>query len=85
MCLVDIFSKYSCVVHLKGKNGLSIVNAFQKFLDKSKRKANKIGVGKRSEFYNNSFKNWLKNNDIEMYFIHNERKSVAVERFIRTL
>ena len=33
----------------------------------------------------NSFKKWLKDNDIEMYSIHNEGKSVAAERFIRTL
>ena len=28
---------------------------------------------------------WLKDNDIGMYSIHNEEKSVAAERFIRTL
>ena len=32
-----------------------------------------------------SFKKWLKDNDIEIYSIHNERKSVVAERFIRTL
>ena len=42
-------------------------------------------VDKGSEFYNNSFKKWLKDNNIEMYSIHNERKSVVAERFIRTL
>ena len=30
-------------------------------------------------------KKWLKDNDIEMYSIHNEGKSVVAERFIRTL
>ena len=30
-------------------------------------------------------KRWLKDNEIEMYSIHNEGKSVADERFIRTL
>ena len=40
---------------------------------------------KGSEFYNNSFKKWLNNNDIEMYSIHNEGKSVVAERFIGTL
>ena len=49
------------------------------------RKPNKIWVDKRSEFYNNSFKKWLKDNDIEMYLIHNEGKSVVAERFIRPL
>ena len=51
----------------------------------SKRKSNKIWVDKGVEFYNNSFNKWLKDNDIEMYSTHNERKSVVAERFIRTL
>ena len=85
LCVIDIFSKYAWVVPLKDKKGISIVNAFQKILDKSERKPNKIWVDKGSEFCNNSFKNWLKDNDIEMYLIHNEGKSVAAERFIRTL
>ena len=70
---------------LKDKKGASIVNAFQKILKESDRKPNKIWVDKGSEFYNNSFKKWLKDNDIEMYSIHNEGKSVVAERFIRTL
>ena len=69
---------------MKDKKGVSIVDAFQKILDKSRRKPNKIWVDKGSEFYNNSFKRWLKD-DIEMYPIHNEGKSVVAERFIRTL
>ena len=35
--------------------------------------------------YNSSFKKWLKDNNIEIYSIHNEGKSVNAERFIRTL
>ena len=76
-CVIDIFSKYTWVVPLKYKKGVSIVDAFQKILDDSNRKPNKIWVDKGSEFYNNSFKKWLKDNDIEMYLIHNEGKSVA--------
>ena len=30
-------------------------------------------------------KSWLEKNSMEMYSIHNERKSVVAERFIRTL
>ena len=70
---------------LKDKKGITITNAFQKILKESNRKTNKIWVDKGSEFYNSSFKKWLKDNDIEMYSIHNEGKSVVVERFIRTL
>ena len=57
LCVIDIFSKYAWVVPLKDKKGVSIVDAFQKILDKSRRKPNKIWVDKGSEFYNNSFKN----------------------------
>ena len=56
LCDIDIFSKYACVVLLKDKKGVSIVNAFQKILDDSKRKSNKIWVDKGSEFYNRSMK-----------------------------
>ena len=42
-------------------------------------------MGKRIEFYNSSFKKWLKDNDIEMNSIRNEGKSILAERFIRTL
>ena len=85
LCFIDIFSKYAWVVPLKDKKGVSIVNAFQKILDDSNRKPNKIWVDKESEFYNNSFKKWLKDNDIEMYSIHNEEKFVVTEKFIRPL
>ena len=85
LCVIHIFSKYAWVVPLKDKKSVSIVNAFQKILDKSGRKPNKIWVDKESEFYNNSFKKWLKYNDIEMYSIHNKGKSVVAERLIRTL
>ena len=50
-----------------------------------KRKRNKICVGQGSEFYNNPFKGFLKTDNIEIYLIYNEGKSVFAERFIRTL
>ena len=53
--VVDIFSKYAWVVPLKDKKGVNIVYAFQKILDKSGCKPNKIRVDKGSEFYNSSF------------------------------
>ena len=83
--VIDIFSKYTWVIPLKDKKGISIINAFQIILKESKRKPNKIWVDKGSEFYNISFKKWLKDNDIEMYSTNNEGKSVIAEIFIRTL
>ena len=85
LCVTIIFSKYAWVIPLKDKKGITITNAFQKILDESNRKPNKIWVDKGSEFYNRSMKSWLEKNDIEMYSTHNEGKSVVAERFIRTL
>ena len=56
LCVIDIFNKYVWVVPLKNKKGVSVVDPFQKILDDSDRKRNKIWVDKGSEFYNNSFK-----------------------------
>ena len=58
---------------------------FRKFFKKYNRKPNKTWVHERSEFYKSSVKKWLKDNNIEMYLIHNEGKSVVAERFIKTL
>ena len=81
---IDLFSKYAWVVPLKDKKGVSIVDVFQKIISEG-RKPNKIWVDQGSEFYNKSFKDFLKINNIEMYSTYNEGKSVVGERFIRTL
>ena len=54
LCVIDIFSKYAWVLRLR------IVIAFQKILNGSARKPNKIWVDKGSKFYNSSFKYQLK-------------------------
>ena len=83
--VIDLFSKCAFVVPLKDKNGIGIVNAFDKIIKQSNRKPNKIWVDHGSEFYNRDFKKWLSDNNIEMYSTYNECKSVVAERFIRTL
>ena len=57
---------------------------FKKLISKG-RKANKIWVDQGSEFYYNSFKDFLKINNVEMYSTFNEGKYVVAERYIRTL
>ena len=84
LCAIDLFSKYAWVIPLKDKKGTSIINAFQKIISKE-RKPNKIWVDQGSEFYYQSFKDFLKINNIEMYSTFSEGKSVFAERFIRTL
>ena len=85
LCAIDLFSRYAWVIPLKDRKGISIVNAFQKNLKESNRKPNKIWIDQGSEFYDNSFKDFLKINSIEMNSIFNEGKSVVDKRFIRAL
>ena len=84
LCAIDLFSKYAWIIPIKDDKGVSIVNVFQKILDSSNRKPNKIRVDQGSEFYNNSFKDFLKINNIKMYSTYNVGKFVVAERFIRT-
>ena len=42
LCGIGIYSKYIWVVPMKDIKGISITNAFQKFLDESDGKANNI-------------------------------------------
>ena len=65
--VIDIYSKYAWVIPLKDKKGITITNVFQKTLNESNRKPNKMRVDKGSEFYNIPMKSWLEKNGIEMY------------------
>ena len=66
LCAIDLYSKYAFVIPLKYKKGISIVNAFNKIIKQSNRRAkgtspqhvkpNKIWVDQEGEFYNSVFK-----------------------------
>ena len=87
LCAIDLYSKYAfviCYLLLKDKKRISIVNAFNKIVKQSGKNPNKIWVDQGGEFYNNVFKKWLLD-DIIMYSMYNEGKSVVAERFIRAL
>ena len=85
LCIIDIYNKYAWVIPLNDKKGTAITNAFQKSLNESKRKTNKIWADKGSKLHNRSMKSYLQNSDIEIYSMHNEGKSVIAERFITTV
>ena len=82
-CIIDIYSKYAWVVPLKDEKGITITSAFQKFLNESEHKPNKIWLNQGSEFHNTSMKSWLHDNGIAIY--STQGNSVVAERFIRTL
>ena len=84
LCAIDIFSKYIWVLSLKDKKRIRIINTFEKVLDQSSRKANKIWADKGSEFYNRSMKLWLEDTGIEIYSTLNDGKCVVSQEFIST-
>ena len=59
LCVIDIFSRHAWVIPFKDKRGIKIINAFQKKLEESNRKPNKICADKDSEWYHRSMKSWL--------------------------
>ena len=77
--MIDIYSKYAWAILLKDKKGITITNTFQKVLDESNYKVNKIWVDKGSKFYNRPTKSWLEKNNLEMYSAHNEGKSLLLK------
>ena len=67
---IKLFKSFG-FMSLKGSKSIVIANAFQKYLDNSKCKPNKIWVDTASEFYNKSMKLWFQDNRVEMYSTHN--------------
>ena len=70
---------------MKDNKGKTVLNVFIKIVNESNHKPNKLWVDQATEFYNKLMQEWLDNNDILMYCIHSEGKSVIAERFIKTL
>ena len=62
------------------KKGTSIVNAFKRIVSKGQRKSNKIWVDESSEFYNQSFKDFLKISNIEMYSTYTMNENLLLLR-----
>ena len=62
------------------KKGTSIVNAFKRIVSKGQRKPNKIWVDESSEFYNQSFKDFLKISNIEMYSTYTMNENLLLLR-----
>jgi Integrase core domain/Chromo (CHRromatin Organisation MOdifier) domain len=81
---IDVFSKYAFVIPLKNKKATTVRDAFATLI--SERKPNYLQTDKGSEFINETFQRYLRENDIKFYTSENEDiKCAIVERFHRTL
>ena len=80
---IDIFSKFSWVIPLKDKKGITIKSALQKIFNKRKPKF--LWTDRGTEFYNKQVQDLLNENNIKLYSTNNsEIKSAVIERFNRT-
>ena len=91
LTVIDVFTKYAWAIPLKNKSGLSITNGFKTILSEG-RKPEKLWVDRGSEFYNKTFKSFLKEygtgkaaSGIELCSSYSDLKAVFIERFNRTL
>ena len=71
LCVIDVFTKYAWVKPLKVKKGKTVPNAFIEIVIKSNREPNKLWVDQGRGFYNTLMQEWLNNNVVLMYSIHN--------------
>ena len=78
-------TKFAWAIPLKDKSGKSTTTAFKKLIETSKRKPEKVWSDRGKEFYNKTFLDFLKQNEIQIYSTHSDLKAVFVERFNRTL
>jgi hypothetical protein len=85
LTVIDVMSKYAYAIPLKSKSSKSIISAFHKLFQSSKRKPQKLWTDQGNEFLNSSFKQLLEDNNIDLYHIYNEGKACVIERFNRTL
>ena len=67
------------------KSGKSTIAAFKNLLETSKRKPQKLWSDRGNEFYNQTFLQYLNEQNIQIYSTNSYLKAVFVERFNRTL
>ena len=83
--IIDNRTKYAWAIPIKDKTGKSATTAFKSLIEKAKRQPDKIWSDRGKEFYDKTFLNFLKEQNIHFYSTHSDLKAVFVERFNRTL
>ena len=85
LTVVDVFSKHAWVQPVKNKTGKAVTDAFEKILKTGGRKPINLQTDDGKEFYNKTFQELMKRNDIHHFSTSGDSKASVVERFNRTL
>ena len=83
LCVTDVFTKYAWVKSLKDKKAKTVFQGFIEIVNKFKPKLLLVDQG--IKFNKNIMQNLLDDNDILIYWTHNEGESVIAERSMRLL
>ena len=84
MVVIDNFSKFGRTIPWR-RNAQTLEDSFEHIVSKSKRKPKLIGTDDGKEFVNQSFTNFLRNNNIKQNSRSTSRGAVSPERFITTV
>ena len=85
LTVIYTFSKFAWSAPLRNKKSETKTEEFSNIIKLSKRKPNMLESDRGREFYNSTFKNFLKLNNIHHYSWNTSRGAVFVEIFNRTL
>ena len=86
LTVIDVFSKYAWVIPIKDKSGKEMLNAFkQLFAKAAPRKPKRLQTDKGKEFLNSDVKQYLREQEVELFQTFSDQKAAVVERFNRTL
>lgn len=83
LTVIDVLSKYAWSFPLKNKTSKEVLTAFKKVI--KERKPLRLNVDQGSEFLSKVFKDYLKEEDIQLYTSVGQIKCAVIERFNRTL
>ena len=78
LVVIDVLSKYVWVIPMKNKTARNLLEAFDSVLSKS-RKPEKLRTDKGTEYFNESFPQYLKKKNIRFYTANNKPKASVVE------
>jgi transposase InsO family protein len=85
LTVIDLYTRYAFAIPLKNKTGSTTREAFEQIFKTSGRMPKRLWCDRGKEFYNKIMKDFLNENNIELYSTFNEGKAVVVERLNRTL
>ena len=80
---IDVFSRFVHAIALKNKLTSTVVEAMEKIIKHAKPSI--ITCDQGSEFISQSFKELMKNNDIDIHYVMVGNHNPVVDRFVRTL